>query len=72
MKMKVGSNKFIGIASILGILVILALTIYGKAFWWDYKIFRWYWWSLWFIVIPIMLFMSYKFAMRGANQRKNN
>jgi hypothetical protein len=65
-------GKLIGLISGLFVLIFFMLLVYGKIFWWDSVAFKWLWRSVWFVVLPLLLFFSFKYALKGARKHNND
>ena len=56
------ATLWLSILSAMGLILLLA---YGKTYWWGNEVFRWFWLGIWLLGLPILLLISFRFAVRG-------
>ena len=68
----VRNKTFTAWLCIIGVIGFIVLLGVGVNYWGDQKIVKIVWYIVWFIVFPALLILSYKYAVKGINEKKKD
>ncbi|MGQ0594761.1 MAG: hypothetical protein ACT4QB_19635 [Gammaproteobacteria bacterium] len=52
-------------ALVAGVVMLSLVLVAGRTFWPDSQLFKWIWWSVWLVLLSVILIANFRLLVKG-------